>query len=65
MARAAAKSRRPDEPRMVHVRLDPELHRRLRIVVAAGLVMLMLELAIKTFGKAETSERQASDLNVG
>lgn len=36
-----------------------------RIVVAAGLVMLMLELAIKTFGKAETGERQASDLNVG
>ena len=35
VARAAAKSRRPDEPRMVHVRLDPELHRRLRIVVAA------------------------------
>ena len=35
MTRAAAKSKRPDELRMVHVRLDPELHRRLRIVVAA------------------------------
>lgn len=35
VARAAAKSKRPDGPRMVHVRLDPELHRRLRIVVAA------------------------------
>ncbi len=35
MARAAAKSKRPDGPRMVHVRLEPDLHRRLRIVVAA------------------------------
>lgn len=35
MARAAAKSKRSGGPRMVHVRLDPELHRRLRIVVAA------------------------------
>ena len=35
MARAAAKSKRSDGPRMVHVRLEPDLHRRLRIVVAA------------------------------
>ncbi len=35
MVLSAAKSKRADEPRMVHVRLDPELHRRLRIVVAA------------------------------
>lgn len=35
MARAAAKSNRPDGPRMVHVRLEPDLHRRLRIIVAA------------------------------
>lgn len=35
MAHAAAKSKRSERPRMVHVRLDPELHRRLRIVVAA------------------------------
>jgi len=35
LARSAAKSKRVDGPRMVHVRLDPELHRRLRIVVAA------------------------------
>lgn len=35
MARAATKSKRSDGPRMVHVRLEPDLHRRLRIVVAA------------------------------
>lgn len=35
MARAAAKTRRSNGPRMVHVRLEPDLHRRLRIVVAA------------------------------
>lgn len=35
LARAALKSKRSDGSRMVHVRLDPELHRRLRIVVAA------------------------------
>lgn len=35
MARAAAKSKRSDGPRMVHVRLEPDLHRRLRVVVAA------------------------------
>lgn len=35
MARAAAKSKPPRGPRMVHVRLEPDLHRRLRIVVAA------------------------------
>ena len=33
-ARAAAKSERSDGSRMVHVRLDPGLHRRLRIMVA-------------------------------
>ncbi len=35
MPNAAAKSKRNDGPRMVHVRLEPDLHRRLRIVVAA------------------------------
>ena len=35
MARTAAKPKRSDGSRMVHVRLDPDLHRRLRIVVAA------------------------------
>lgn len=35
MARTATKSKRSDAPRMVHVRLEPDLHRRLRIVVAA------------------------------
>lgn len=35
MARAAAKSKRPDGSRMVHVRLDPEQRRCLRILVAA------------------------------
>lgn len=35
MARAAAKSKRQEGPRMVHVRLDPELHRRVRIIVAS------------------------------
>lgn len=35
MVRAATKSNRSDGPRMVHVRLEPDLHRRLRIVVAA------------------------------
>lgn len=34
MIRAAEKAR-SEGPRMVHVRLAPELHRRLRIVVAA------------------------------
>lgn len=34
MARAAIKSK-SDGPRMVHVRLEPDLHRKLRIVVAA------------------------------
>ena len=35
MPRASSKAKRSDGSRMVHVRLDPELHRRLRIVVAA------------------------------
>ena len=35
MARIANRSKRSDGPRMVHVRLEPDLHRRLRIVVAA------------------------------
>lgn len=35
MIRAAEKAKRSEGPRMVHVRLEPELHRRLRIVVAA------------------------------
>lgn len=35
MARTAAKSKQSVGPRMVHVRLEPDLHRRLRIVVAA------------------------------
>jgi predicted HicB family RNase H-like nuclease len=35
LSRAATKSKRSDGPRMVHVRLEPDLHRRLRIVVAA------------------------------
>ena len=35
MARTAAKSKRSVGSRMVHVRLDPDLHRRLRVVVAA------------------------------
>ena len=35
LVRATTKAKRPDGARMVHVRLDPELHRRLRIVVAA------------------------------
>ena len=35
LARATPKSKRSDDSRMVHVRLDPDLHRRLRIVVAA------------------------------
>lgn len=35
VARAAAKSKRQEGPRMVHVRLDPELHRRVRIIVAS------------------------------
>jgi len=26
----------PDKGRMVHIRLDPELHRKLRLVVAVG-----------------------------
>ena len=35
LTRIAATSKRSDGSRMVHVRLDPDLHRRLRIVVAA------------------------------
>ena len=35
MAHAPTKSQRSDGPRMVHVRLEPDLHRRLRIGVAA------------------------------
>lgn len=35
MPRASTKDKRSDGTRMVHVRLDPELHRRLRVVVAA------------------------------
>ena len=35
MPRAISKDKRPDGTRMVHVRLAPELHRRLRVVVAA------------------------------
>lgn len=35
MTRASTKSKRSDGPRMIHVRLEPDLHRRLRIVVAA------------------------------
>ncbi len=36
MPRTAAKPKRSDRSRMVHVRFDPDLHRRLCIVVAAG-----------------------------
>lgn len=35
MIRAAGKAKYSDDSRMIHVRLDPELHRRLRIIVAA------------------------------
>lgn len=35
MARTVEKTRPSDGSRMVHIRLDPDLHRRLRIVVAA------------------------------
>lgn len=35
MPRAISKDKRSDGTRMVHVRLAPELHRRLRVVVAA------------------------------
>lgn len=35
LARAAVKSKPSAQPRMVHVRLDPDLHRRLRMIVAA------------------------------
>ena len=35
MARANTNDKRSDGTRMIHVRLDPELHRRLRVVVAA------------------------------
>lgn len=35
LARTAEKTRHSDGSRMVHIRLDPDLHRRLRIVVAA------------------------------
>lgn len=35
MPRTAEQSKRSDGLRMVHVRLAPDLHRRLRIVVAA------------------------------
>ena len=51
MARAATKSKRSDGPRMVHVRLEPDLHRRLRIVVAADDASVqewMVELIEKT-----------------
>lgn len=35
MARTATKTKWSNGPRMVHVRLEPGLHRRLRIAVAA------------------------------
>jgi predicted HicB family RNase H-like nuclease len=35
VARANTNEKRSNGPRMVHVRLDPELHRRLRVIVAA------------------------------
>ena len=35
MARAVAKSKRSEGTRWVHFGLDPDLHRRLRIVVTA------------------------------
>ena len=35
LERAAAKHKSSDGSRMVHVRIDPGLHRRLRVVVAA------------------------------
>ena len=35
LARAAVKPKLFAHPRMVHVRLDPDLHRRLRMIVAA------------------------------
>lgn len=35
MARSAVNPDIRPEPRMVHVRLDPALHRRMRMVVAA------------------------------
>ncbi|GLS40658.1 hypothetical protein GCM10010869_62550 [Mesorhizobium tianshanense] len=35
MPRASSEDKRSHVTRMVHVRLDPELHRRLRVVVAA------------------------------
>jgi len=33
--RASANNKQSDGSRMVHIRLDPDLHRRLRVVVAA------------------------------
>lgn len=51
MPRASTNQKRSDAPRMVHVRLDPELHRRLRVVVAAEDTSVQ-EWVARVIGKA-------------